>query len=325
LNGEHTLAGRSAAGKADAFEPVERLAVLGLGLLGGSVALAARRRGVARRVVGAGRRQAPLREALERGVVDEVADVASAVRGADLVLLATPVPAMPGILEVAAGALEPGAIVTDVGSVKAELADTLPGLLPPGVEYIGSHPMAGSHLKGVEHAREEFLEGACCVVTPLACSDRNAVERLAGFWRALGTRVVERDPVQHDIEAAWVSHVPHVLAFAFADALRKAPAGAGTLAGSGFRDFTRIARSDAELWGDILSANRKALAGPLEAFGESLAKLARAIEQGDSEAQEGFLASARETLSAIAGARDTSPESVEPASVRAPDSPDPGA
>jgi len=307
------------------FEPMEKLAVLGLGLLGGSVAWAARRRGAARQVVGAGRRQAPLRAALERGLVDEVADVASAVRGADLVILATPLPAMASTLVQAAGSLEAGTIVTDVGSVKAELAETLPGLLPPGVQYIGSHPMAGSHLKGVEHAREDLLEGACCVVTPLAASDPVAAERLTGFWRALGARVVERDPAEHDLQAAWVSHVPHVLAFAFADALRKAPAGAGTLAGSGFRDFTRIARSDAELWGDILSANRKALAGPLEAFGEALTKLARAIEQGDTEVQERFLASARETLSAVASARDLSPDDAQAQSVRVKDSPDPGA
>jgi prephenate dehydrogenase len=280
---------------------------------------------VARTVVGAGRRQAPLQEALARGVVDAVGEASVAVRGADLVVLASPVPAMAGILQDAAEFLEPGAIVTDVGSVKAELAETLPGLLPEGVQYIGSHPMAGSHLKGVENAREGLFDGACCVVAPLPGSERKAVERLAGFWRALGARVVERDPVAHDIEAAWVSHVPHVLAFAFAEALRKAPSGAGTLAGSGFRDFTRIARSDAELWGDILSANRKALAGPLEAFGEALVTLARAIEQGDTEAQERFLASARESLSSVGAARDSSPDACEAGSVRALDSPDPGA
>ena len=277
-----------------------RIAILGLGLLGGSVARAARRAGVVETLVAAGRRQPPLRKALADGVVDEVSDVPGAVLGADLVVLATPVGCMESIARQAAPHLSVGTLVTDVGSVKGMLAETLPGVLPPGVHYVGAHPMAGSHEKGVVNAREDLFDGACCVITPLPVSDRAAVERVADFWRALGTRVVERDPAAHDDEVACVSHAPHVLAFAFAHAFWQAPPGAGEVTGSGFRDFTRIAHSDAELWSEILDVNRKALAGPLQAFGRSLEELARAIEAGDTDAQEHFLTFAHQALAEVA-------------------------
>ncbi len=277
-----------------------RLAILGLGLLGGSVARAARRAGIVETLVASGRRRAPLEKALADGVVDEVSDVPGAVRGADLVVLGTPVGCMERVASDAAPHLCEGALVTDVGSVKGMLAETLSGVMPPGVHYVPAHPMAGSHHKGVVNARENLFDGACCVITPLASSDRVAVARVADFWRALGAHVVERDPAGHDAEVAWVSHAPHVLAFAFAHALGQAPAGAGELAGSGFRDFTRIAHSDAGLWSEILNANRKALAAPLEAFSRSLQELARAVEAGDADAQERFLSSAHQALAKVA-------------------------
>ena len=261
-----------------------RLAVLGLGLLGGSIAGAARARGVAGEVVGYGRRRGPLERALERGLVDRVVDAEqgapAAVEGADLVVLATPVSTMTQVLEAAAPGFAPGALVTDVGSVKGPLVDTLPGLLPAGVHFVGSHPMVGSHETGVEHASPALLEGSCCVVAASPASASEDIERLIGFWQALGAWVARRPPEAHDADVAWVSHLPHMLAFAYARCLGAAPETAGELAGSGFRDFTRIARSDPGLWGDILGLNHKALAAPLEAFAEALAELARAIEAG---------------------------------------------
>lgn len=288
--------------------PLERLLVVGLGLLGGSVALAARRRGVARHVVGATRREEVRRRALRDGAVDEVLPLDGAARGADLVVLATPVHAMADVLAELAPGLGDGAIVTDVGSVKAPLAETLPGLLPPGAVYIGSHPMAGGHAGGFEHARADLFEGAACIVT--TPGDPAAVARVSAFWSGLGARVVSRDVETHDAEVAWMSHVPHVLAFAFARALARAPQGAGEVAGAGFRDFTRIAQSDAELWGDILTANRKSLAAPLQGAAAALAELARSIESGDAEALEQQLASARQVLfrASQAGSRPTQPE-----------------
>jgi prephenate dehydrogenase len=284
--------------RADGGLRLRRLAVLGFGLLGGSVAWGARMRGVAAEVVGCGRRAGPLRRAQERGLIDRFAtDAREAVAGAELVVLATPVGAMVGLLRAAAPGLAPDAVVTDVGSVKGPLAETLPGLLPPGVAYVGSHPMAGSHERGAEHARPDLFEGSPCVVGAEPGVAPEAAERVCRLWRALGARVVRRDPASHDREVAWTSHVPHALAFAFARALADAPAGARETVGPGFRDFTRIARSDPELWADILVANGKTLAGPLRRAGERLAELTRAIEAGDAEGVERWLAEARAALS----------------------------
>jgi len=273
----------------------ERVVVLGLGLLGGSVALAAKSRGAGGRVVGATRRREVLEDALARGFVDEVGEPADAVRGADLVVLATPVYAMADAVRRIAPSLATGAVVTDVGSVKAPLQDTLPGLLPRGAHYVGSHPMAGSHLRGIENASADLFEGAPCVVMDAGSPAQE--ERVASFWSALGGRVVVRDPAGHDAAVGWMSHLPHALAFAYAAALEGAPAGADEVAGSGFRDFTRIAHSEPELWADILTANRKALAGPLAAAAGRLADLGRAVEADDTEAVERWIAGARDTLS----------------------------
>ncbi|MDJ0847420.1 MAG: prephenate dehydrogenase [Myxococcota bacterium] len=287
-----------------------RVAVLGLGLLGGSVALAAKRRGVAGCVVGANRRASVGEEALRLGAVDEAAsDFPSAVRGAELVVLATPVFAMPEVVRQIAPELGEGALVTDVGSVKGCLADTLPGLLPRGVHYVGAHPMAGSHERGITFAREDLLEGATCVVATEA--DAAARERVAAFWSALGSRVVWRDSAEHDRDVGWVSHVPHAVAFAFAAALEEAPERAFEVQGSGFRDFTRIAHSDPELWADILFSNRKAVAAPLQAAGRTLSHLARLLEEENTEALERFLQTARSALSR-SGAGGSGPAEDQP-------------
>jgi prephenate dehydrogenase len=275
----------------------EQLTVIGLGLLGGSVARAARERGVARKVVGVSRSRETAAAALDGGTVDESQlDVVAGAAGADLLVLATPVSAMSEVLRAAASSLEEGAIVTDVGSVKGHLAETLPGLLPPGVHYVGSHPMAGGHHSGLAHARADLLEGAPCVLTPGPSTPGWVADRVEGFWSDLGAVVMRRTPVNHDAEVAWVSHVPHAVAFAFARAFADAPDGATAVQGAGFHDFTRIAASDPELWADILVHNRKALGGPLANAAERTLELARLIEAGDAEAVERFLAAARDVL-----------------------------
>ncbi len=290
--------------------PFEKLAILGLGLLGGSVAAAARERGLAREVVGAARRLGPLERARDSGIVDSIAPPKEAVVGADIIVLGTPVGSMAAVIADVASQIEPGAIVTDVGSVKVSVVDLLPGLLPEGVEFVGSHPMAGSHLRGPDHARADLFEGATCVVTARGKVASAATLRVEAFWQDLGARVIRRTPGDHDDEVAWVSHLPHLLAFAFAESLDSAPAGVGELAGSGFRDFTRIAQSDAELWGEILSLNNKALSGPLNRFSESLARLARMLEEGDSESLEQFLNEARIRLAEVAASASTGSDEV---------------
>ena len=299
----------------------ERVAVLGLGLLGGSVALAAKARGVATRVAGATRSPDALAAALRSGALDEAGSYTEAARGADLVVLATPVSAMADLVRQIAPVLRPPAVVTDVGSVKAVLCETLPGLLPRGVAYVGAHPMAGSHLRGLGNARADLFEDAVCIVTH--SPDTAALERTAEFWRALGARVVHRDPAEHDAEVAWMSHVPHVLAFAFASALEVAPPGAHAVVGAGFRDFTRIAQSDPELWGDILTANRKALAVPLARALEALQEFMRALEANNADGVERRIAAARTALARISmldcekrtaarGRRETPPATGQP-------------
>ena len=245
-------------------EPIfERMAVLGLGLLGGSTALAARQRGAVREVRGYARRRGPLEAARAAGVIDDFGELSEVVADADLVVLDTPVGAMSRVLEAAVPFLREGTVVTDVGSVKGELARTLPGLLPAGVSFVGSHPMAGSHVVGVEHADSELFAGRRVVVTPTETSPPAVVARVARFWEALGADVVRRSPEAHDEQVAWVSHLPHLVAYAFALAYGEAPPGSHELTGTGFRDFTRIARSDPEMWTEILATNQKALAGPL--------------------------------------------------------------
>ena len=285
----------------------ERVCVVGLGLLGGSVALAAKVRGAASHVVGSTRQTDAAERALASGAVDAMAELADAARDAELVVLATPVYAMKTVLEGLRPGLSEGAIVTDVGSVKGPLTEVLPGILPAGVRYVGSHPMAGSHERGMTSARADLFEGAACIVT--APAGDVAGERVARFWRALGSRVVVRDAEQHDTEVAWTSHLPHLLAFAFGHALENAPEGAREVAGSGFRDFTRIARSDAELWADILTANRKAIAAPLQAFRDALdPDVARAVEAGGAEAVEVLLATARKSLFRASSVESTDDE-----------------
>lgn len=280
---------------------LERVAVIGLGLLGGSLARAAVERGLADEVVGVSRRPETAREALDAGWVHVAGtDVEAGVRGASLVVLGTPLQAMEGVLAKAAPGLAEGAVVTDVGSVKGALAERLPGLLPAGVDYVGAHPMAGSHERGLSHARADLFEGAACVVTAPATVAKESVARVTAFFQGLGARVVRRDPAAHDSEVGWVSHLPHALAFAYAKALAAAPAGAGDVRGTGYRDFTRIAWSDPELWADILCHNRKALAGPLQAVARELVGIAALLERGDAEGIERFIAQGGDALARLA-------------------------
>ncbi len=285
----------------------ERIGVVGLGLLGGSLALAARKRGLVSSAVGATRSPEARRQALQSGAVDAVVDLECVAEGADLVLLATPVHAMPDLLRRLVPGLAEDSIVTDVGSVKAPLAETLPGLLPPGCLYIGSHPMAGSHERGMEHAVAGLFEGRSCIVTQHG--EPEAEARVCAFWEGLGMRVVRRTPARHDEEVGWASHLPHLLAFAFGHGFADAPEGAADVVGPGFHDFTRIARSDTELWGDILTTNAKALEGPLARVGRAIGELSELLQAGDADALEQWLQQARDGLAS------TTPPSTSHASV----------
>jgi cyclohexadieny/prephenate dehydrogenase len=230
-----------------------RVSILGVGLLGGSIGLAIRSKVSSCKVAGYGHRRATLERALEIGAIDEAYDTAAeAVRGADLVVLCTPVGLLGEILTQIAPALGGGAVVTDVGSTKRSVVEAGERVLPAGVHFVGSHPMAGSEKRGVEFARTDLFENATCIMTPTPRTDQAASAKVEGFWRLLGMRTTRLSPEQHDQLLAEVSHLPHAVAAALVAMQADA---ALPLAGKGFLDATRIAGGDGGLWRDILLDN----------------------------------------------------------------------
>lgn len=259
--------------------------VFGPGLLGGSILLALRERHPAvRRVVWARREEAlvPL-----RGLVDQATtEVREAARGAELLILCTPIGSMPGLVESMARAWEPDAVLTDVGSVKGPVDAAVAPLARGRVHWLGSHPMAGSDQSGFGAARADLFEGATTILTPTAETAAGALARLEAFWAALGCRTVCLSPGAHDQAVAAVSHLPHLLAAMLINAV---PAGATACAGPGFRDVTRIAGGPAPMWREILLENRTAVLAALEAFQAETAAARRALEAGDGAALEALL------------------------------------
>lgn len=260
----------------------QRLSILGVGLLGGSIGLAVRSMLTSCRVVGYGPRVASLDAALEVGALDDAYDdPRQAVRGADLVILCAPVGGLAGLLDAVAPALEPGAIVTDVGSTKRSVVAHAAGVLGPGrnrPRFVGSHPMAGSEKRGVRHARADLFKDALCITTPDAATDPIALEAVETFWRHLGMRIRRLTPAIHDELIADISHLPHALAAALVD-LQKDEA--LSLCGRGFLDATRIAGGDGELWRDIFLDNRDNLAASLRRLQDHLGGLLDRLEKGD--------------------------------------------
>jgi prephenate dehydrogenase len=280
---------------------IQTLAIVGVGLLGGSVAKAARAAALARTLVGVGRDAARLESALADGALDRVTtDLEAGVRGADFVLLAAPVLAIEALLERVWRAAPDGATLTDVGSTKAGIvrrAEALAARRP--LAFVGSHPMAGSEKSGYGVARADLFEGATVLVTPTDRTEPRALKTVTGFWEALGARVSALDPEAHDIAVAAISHLPHAVADALVDAVARFAPEALEFAARGFKDTTRIAASDPDMWADIFLANRTALGASLGAFRQALAELEGAIAGGSREELRGLLArvkAARETL-----------------------------
>jgi len=276
----------------------QQVTLVGVGLLGGSLGLALRRRGLARRVVGYVRRPALVADCLAAGAVDHATtDLAAAVTGSDLVILCVPLGQMPVLARAFAPALARNAVVTDVGSVKASVIADLESLIADaGGRFVGSHPMAGSEKTGVTASRAELFESAVCAITPTPRSDPAAVEHVTALWRALGARVLSLDPELHDELVARCSHLPHVLAAQLAnnvlDPIR--PPAQAELCAGGFRDTTRIAASSPEMWRDIVLANRGNLSRVLGEFADELQAFRRAVDGGDTAAIDQFFHQARQ-------------------------------
>lgn len=271
---------------------IQRLTVVGVGLLGGSVARAARARGLAREIVGVGRDRGRLEPALRDGTLDEaVTELRAGVEGADLVVLAATVDVNEALLAEVWPALATRVLVTDVGSAKrgiARVADRLAGA--SAARFVGSHPMAGSERRGYGVARADLFAGATVIVTPTDASDPAAVKEVGRFWEATGARVTHLDPETHDRVVAAISHLPHLVADALVDAVARFEPAALDFAAAGFRDTTRIAAADARMWREIFLANRDALARSLTVFREALADLERLVDRGDAAALEAALA-----------------------------------
>lgn len=230
------------------------ISLLGVGLLGGSIGLAARTRLKGVRVRGYGHRRSTLDAALELGALDEGhEDVAGCVAGADLVILCTPVGLFESLLRQVSPFLSSEAVVTDVGSTKRNVMKAASTWLPAPERFVGSHPMAGSEKKGVLHARADLYDGALCLITPTARTDPVALAMVETFWQALGMRIARLSPEEHDRRLAAVSHLPHALAAALV-AMQEPESVA--LSGKGFADMTRIAAGDGQLWRDIFVDNR---------------------------------------------------------------------
>jgi prephenate dehydrogenase len=273
------------------FETIETLVVVGVGLIGGSIALAAKSRRLARTVVGVGRNMARLEEARRRGVIDEVTvDLASAAKRASLIIFCTPVDRIVEGVRAAAGACPAGGLITDAGSVKGCVCRPLTRGLAGGVEFVGSHPLAGSEKQGFEHAHARLFENRVCVVTPVEASSRAAVTRVTAFWQKLGATAIEMTPEAHDVALAETSHLPHVVAAALAGTLSSANK---EFVASGFRDTTRIASGDSELWSAILLGNREQVLASLSRYDASLAGFRQALEQNDAEALKELLKAAK--------------------------------
>lgn len=271
-------------------EPFRRLCVIGVGLIGGSLARAARAAALCGEIVGCGRDPAHLERARALGVIDAgETDPARAVAGADLVVLAAPVGAAGPLLTRLAPTLAQGAIVSDVGSVKGAVIEAARAALGARFPaFVPAHPIAGAEHSGVEASRADLFRGRCTVLTPCAETDTTALRRMRALWEAAGARVVNMDAARHDAVFAAVSHLPHLLAYALVDWMA-ARADADELfafAGAGFRDFTRIASSDPVMWRDICAANTPALLGELEDFRGALERLISALRAGDAAALE---------------------------------------
>lgn len=275
-----------------------KVTLIGVGLLGGSLGIALRKRGLASCVTGYVRRAASIEECRNAGAVDEATlDLREAVSGADLLVLCTPLGQMRTLTRDLLPFLKKSTIITDVGSVKGPMVADLEAMVKKvGCHFVGSHPMAGSEKMGVSAAREDLYKNAVCVVTPTRQTNRSALKAVESLWEQVGGRVLRMDPDLHDQLVSRSSHLPHMAAACLARLVLdpKAAEEQRLLCANGFRDTTRIALGSPEMWADIAMANRKHLSAALNKFGREIGNLADLIDAGDRNTLEAFLNRARD-------------------------------
>ena len=274
----------------------EQLGLIGCGLMGGSFALALKRAGLVKRVVGYSKSPSTTSQARQLGVIDvEAPSALLAVAGADIVLLAVPVSATEATFKSIKHLITPQTLVMDVGSTKRDVVDAARRALREQVgSFVPAHPITGKEVSGVEHAEPDLYIGKHVILTPIERTLPRQIQQATEVWSALGCNVVQMTPESHDAAFAAVSHLPHLIAFAMMHSLITQPKGAEylQLAGPGFRDFTRIAASDPHMWRDILLANREELLAQSQSFQRALQSLEQLIDKQDGDALEDLIAQA---------------------------------
>jgi len=282
----------------------QKMVVAGVGLIGGSLALDMRRRGLAKEIVGYGRSEANLRIAKKKGIIDHFflreEDIPSRV---DFLVMGTPVQAIVPLTAAFLPRLEPGCIISDVGSVKAEIVKGVEKVLPLGIHFVGAHPIAGSEHWGADAAVEDLFQGRRCILTPSRKTNRTALRKMAALWKRVGAKVEIMNAEKHDRVLGVVSHLPHVVAYALVNSLDQTKVDGvdlKTFCAGGFKDITRIASSRPELWRDICLLNRKAVSKSLGNYIRNLEKMKRWIDSGNGSSLEHEFAHANEVREQIA-------------------------
>jgi len=285
---------------------VERMTIAGVGLIGGSLALAAKRAGLVGEVLGVGRTAANLAVAQKRGIVDRIVSEPEEAADVDLIVLAAPVGTCAALADRLSPHARPTTVVTDVGSVKASLVEAIEGIWPEPSRVVGAHPIAGSEESGAGAARAELFEGRLCILTPTARTGPSALALVRALWEGVGARVETMTPEVHDAILGRVSHLPHVVAYALVRALiggREGERRVLDYAGPGFLDSTRIAASPPEIWRDITLANRDALLAALHEFRVALGEISDFIERDDEIGLQQALAAAADARRALGDKR----------------------
>ena len=275
-----------------------QLGVIGCGLMGGSFALALKRAGLVKRVIGYSKSPSTTEKAKKLGVIDTVAESALlAVSGSDIVLIAVPVAATEATFKAIRHLIEPGVLVMDVGSTKRDVVDAARRVLKERIEsFVPAHPIAGKEAAGIDHADATLYHGRQVILTPLPQTSPAMLQKATDAWAAIGAQVLRMTAENHDAAFAAVSHLPHLLAFAYFNSVAGQPAGRDflSLAGPGFRDFTRIAASDPVVWRDILMSNREEVLKQSQRLRHALDAMDHAMKSGNVEALEGMIRSASE-------------------------------
>ncbi len=270
-----------------------QLGVIGCGLMGGSFALALKRAGLVKRVIGYSKSPSTTEKARQLGVIDQAAESALlAVSGSDIVLIAVPVSATEATFKAIRHLVEPGVLVMDVGSTKRDVVDAARRVLKERIpSFVPAHPIAGKEVAGISHADATLYNGRQVILTPLPQTSPELVQKATDCWAAIGSQVLRMTPENHDAAFAAVSHLPHMLAFAYFNSVARQPAGRDflSLAGPGFRDFTRIAASDPAVWRDILMSNREEILKQTQRFRHTLDAMEHVMKSGNAEALEDLI------------------------------------